>query len=291
VSSDVEIESIRAGVRERGWVLLRGQPDLDAFAKLCRRLFSGALVHGGRREQTGADASVQSVDPGEHAIGPHCEYAYTPLRPDLVAFHCRRPADSGGETTLVDGVALHAALRASTRAAFEARRVAYDNEIPTIGWQRMFGPIAPTELDARLHALAAAMRALPGCRESLMHRLRGEGPLWYRYTAPALIAGARGVGLADSACGFPDRPDRSRPGKQTWVRFDDGEPIAADIRHEVMREQGEALAIAHRWRAGDTIIADNWSMLHGRRAFTGTRVIDAAFGRAAWLHPIDRVIF
>ncbi|KIG14012.1 SyrP-like protein [Enhygromyxa salina] len=278
---------LRAAIEAKGWVLVRAPAaDRVGFEALCRGLFDAPMIHGGRRPRTGISDAVQTVDPGEREIAPHCEYAYTPFRPDLAAFHCTEAPTRAGETTLVDGVALLDALAPQARADFEAQDLTHDNEVPAIGWQRMFGIEDPSQLAAKLDAMIELFAARGG-REQLRYRIGRDATLWFRYQGPAIVPRARGRAFATSV-GFPPTPDRTRPGKHTWLRFADGSVVDDSLRHAVLRDHGERLAVAHRWRPGDVLIADNWSVLHGRRAFVGAREIDACFGYADWLRPPDR---
>lgn len=280
-------EQLRAAIEANGCALIRAPAaDRVGFEALCRSLFDAPMIHGGRRRQTGASEVVQAVDPGEHAIAPHCEYAYTPFRPDLAAFHCNQAPARDGETTLVDGVALLDALAPEARAALEAQDLTHDSEVPAVGWQRMFGIDDPSHLAAKLDAIIELFAARGGS-EQLRYRVGREALLWFRYQGSAIVPRSRGRAFASSV-GFPATPDRSRPGKHTWLRFADGSVVDEGLRHALLREHGERLALTHRWRPGDVLIADNWSVLHGRRAFVGAREIDACFGYADWLRPPDR---
>lgn len=281
-----ELERVRATISDRGCVVLQtGAADRRGFESLCRELFDAPMIHGGRRRRTGTSDVVQAVDPGEHPIAPHCEYAYTPFRPDLAAFHCSRAPREGGQTLLIDGVSLLAALAPDQRAALAAQALCHDSEVPAIGWQRMFSLDDPDALATKLDALIEAFVEAGG-HEQLRYRLAADGELWFRYQASALIDRRRGQAFATSL-GFPPRPGEG-PGKRTWLRFADGSVVDPALCRAVLVDHVEALAHAHRWEPGDVLIADNWSVLHGRRAFRGPRDIDACFGYADWLRPPGR---
>ena len=51
-------------------------------------------------------------------ISPHTDGTYSHDAPGLLGFHCHRPADSGGETVLVDGFAIAERLRATEPDVF-----------------------------------------------------------------------------------------------------------------------------------------------------------------------------
>ena len=113
---------------------------------------------------------------------------------------------------------------------------------------------------------AIAMRSY--CAQmSVDARFDDDGCLWTRFTdaashrsrggAPAFINNVLTFGLQALRCeGQPF----------SWVTYDDGQPIPAEILLEAERLVA-GLVQPIRWRRGDVLIVDNARMLHGRNAF------------------------
>lgn len=279
---------LRSAVRERGAVLLRGyRADVPAFERLVGSIADVPLVQAGGRERSSTSDVVQQVNPGAEAIGPHCENAFTPARPDLALFLCERPAAAGGETTITDGATVARDLVAAM-PDFAGTRVQYRGVYKPEVWKRMFGTGRP----------AAARAALAGLRLMLARSgvvsfdfdLSDDGVLSYEYVTPPLVVCRRGERVfADSYAGFPTAPPRdggSRP-DAVWVTTADGRPYPEHVQKAIrstLESHTHDVALA----PGDVLVVDNWSVLHGRRRFTGTRIMHAAFAYASWLRPEER---
>jgi hypothetical protein len=185
----------------------------------------------------------------------HGEMYYAKERPQILWFHCVRPANEAGQTTVADGATIYQALAADTRAFFETQRIRYICRFPVGRWQNLF---KTTDLDV----------VADYCRRNDLHlRVDGEGSLITEYLTCAIsiskYSGAR-VFINNvfamtqwEALGMSHR----------IVRMEDGRPISADILSELRRvEQRTTLEVS--WRDGDILMLDNTRLLHGRRAFS-----------------------
>jgi alpha-ketoglutarate-dependent taurine dioxygenase len=183
----------------------------------------------------------QGVEPGSQAIEPHQESGYLPWWPEIVAFFCRVPARTGGETILVDGVELWSRLSSSTRELFARTRLRFDNVNAVITDLLGLSPDAPL------------VRSWSDLRPDLTGKLF--------YYPSAVVRTARGEeAFCNSIVGpYPWKP-----------RLEDGNVVPEAILEDVRRGHREVSADLHL-DSGDLIILDNNRVLHGRRAFVGER--------------------
>lgn len=276
---DVDLASVREGVAARGLVLLRGYDvTVDALHAFTSALFDRRLVYGGIRLAVTDDDAIQTAELGFHALGLHSEMAYTPIRPDVLVFACEVPAASGGETLVGDGCAVWEALSPSTRELLASRRVRYHNAIRRPAWERMFGTTDPG-------VVAAGFTALPDCHVEF----DPDGTLYAEHLQRAVTSSRRGPAYADSLHRFPatEPPEFVFGLKKTWVALEDG-PMPTAVQTEV-HDACEACAREIGWRPGDVVVLDNWSVMHGRTAFTDERrKILTSFGYAGWAAAAPR---
>lgn len=265
----VDLRRLRELVTEHGLVLLRGYDvTVEALHAFTSTLFDRRLVYGGMRDRVTEDDAIQTAEIGFQAIGLHSEMAYTPVRPDLLVFSCEVPAASGGETLVGDGCAVWSALSPSARALLASHRLRYHNVVRRPAWERMFGTGDPRRVVERL-------AAVPDCTVTFAD----DGTLVATHLQWAVVDGPRGPAYADSLHRFPTlEPDAFVFGlKKTWVELEDG-PLPTELHTEVH----DACARCAReigWHAGDVVVLDNWSVLHGRTAFRdpGRRIL-TSFG-------------
>lgn len=207
----------------------------------------------------------------------HHEMAQTPLYPSKLFFYCEVAPESGGATPLCrsDWVIERLAEEAQDFVArVEAQGVRYTNVMPGDddagsgqgrSWRSTLSVADRAGAEVRLGELGydwewredgslrattpvlAAVRTLPDGRKSFFNQL---------------IAAFRG--WADSR----NDPNRS-------ITFGDGRAIAA-------AEMAPAIAIADElthdlaWQAGDVALVDNFTVMHGRRPFSGKRRVLAS---------------
>lgn len=281
-------EMLRSLLLERGAVLLRGfQMDVPAFERLVESLADATLVQAGARQRSSKSDVIQQVNPGSDAIAPHCENAFTPIRPDLAFFMCERPAERGGETTLTPGatVAHNLAVAAPDLGDTPVRYCAiYSREV----WSRMFG----TDQTALVRAMLARVQGLLDAASAVEFgfELSDEGMLSYDYVTAPFVNCRRGERVfGDSYAGFATTPPANRDARPEtiWVTGRHGDPYPERFRTAI-HAAIDAATYDVTLSSGDVLVLDNWSVLHGRRAFDGPRTMHAAFAYASWLRPEER---
>ncbi|NVJ05916.1 TauD/TfdA family dioxygenase [Myxococcus sp. AM001] len=265
--SGIPEQEVWDALAAHGVVLFRGfDVDSDGFYAFASRFNRGFLTSPfDDRKAAHAHNELQTVTLGRAGLSVHFEFGNMPLRPDLLWFYCRRPADQGmgGETLVVDGIALFEKLQPGTQQALRERRIKYRNYLPR-------------------HAMDAILTKNNQMQGMFGHDVMGflhtrfafhivednAGRIVFDYTAPAVMPSAEDgrvnicQNILTDAYHRPthqDAPDSF----STEVTWDDGAPIAADILQD-LKTSASSLTRGIRWRAGDFVVVDNNRVLHGR---------------------------
>jgi hypothetical protein len=219
------------------------------------------------------------VDLGHEHLGLHTELAYVPVRPDLAVFHCQVPAVDGGETTFGDGAAVFAALQPSTRELLTSQRVRYHTVVRNITWQRMF----QTDSKEFILAFGESMPGVDGYFDEY------DDLHVHFVTTPVFERRGQTV-YAESVHRFGEElePDWVQGLKKSSSHLEHG-PLPDEVRDEISAVCLD-LEQPAEWQPGDVAVIDNWSVLHGRTAFSDpNRRILASFGYADWARPAAAV--
>lgn len=264
---------VLSAYRTHGALLLRGFAyELTEFRAFCRGFCPTAAINESPgRISLGEAADVQTVNLGADTFPLHPELSREPWKPDTAFFACLSPPapQSGGETTLCDGIALAEALPADVRAGFAERRLVY--MMPT------FPELFTFWLGTRTPAVELLANPPRSCPYQFV-TLRG-GQIVRSFSRPALhrpmfddrlafgnfllfaryYLGREDFPLLDGLCEVPEN----------WTA--------------AAQAAGEKLTYAHAWEKGDVLMLDNTRFLHGRRAITnpGARKIATYFGYLA----------
>ena len=119
-----------------------------------------------------------------------------------------------------------------------------------------------TDLGIRTAAPKPGVRIHPQTGEKCWHN---QADQWHR-DMPS---------VKDSVSGT-DKPETDhRCGEETLgnhVVFGDGSEIPLGDLHHI-REVSRGLEVVNPWQAGDVVVIDNTSTMHGRKPFTGERQV------------------
>jgi hypothetical protein len=203
--------------------------------------------------------------------------AQTPLYPSHLFFFCEQPAESGGATPLCRSDVLWDRLKVACpefARSCETKGLKYSNVMPpqndpTSGmgrsWQSTLRADTPERAEERLKALGYSWTWLDdGC---------------LRMTTPVLPAVRT---LRDGRTSFFNqliaafqgwKDERNDPSRA--ITFGDGTRLdreAVDVATRI----GDELSFDLPWQRGDVAFVDNYSTMHGRRPFTGTRKVLAS---------------
>lgn len=276
-----DLAEIRALDRDRLLELLRlhgvavfretGASQRD-YEEVTRRLSSNFLIHHGsykgeQRLLMNEDGTTQTVAPGQGDIPPHVERGYAPPIPDVQSFYCVRPAEDGGPTTIYDGCDFLQSLSPATRRFFVENRMRWILRVPPPLWQRTLQTTDRGEAVSRFQALATYMTARhPG--QAATCQLDGD-ELVVDFLTPATRRAARREddAYANSSLSWfvHWRGDR-----EIDLRSEDGGPFPVEPLAEALA-RGKDTEVPVRLAAGEFVLLDNHTVLHGRLAFSDTR--------------------
>jgi hypothetical protein len=255
--SDADIRSARKHLSETGFALFRGfDIDLDGFSDLTSR-FCARVTFDPARGQSGDN--IQKVDAGLGPIGLHIENGNTPVRPDLVAFYCRRAAFEGSQTTLCDGARLFELFDDRERCRW-SQTMTVRRTLPEALWKRYLAdehPALSSPDQVRMEHLLQFQAFIPGQQFDL----RDDGSLNYALDVlPVTRSRLSDVKAFANAILGP-----SHNYEPPTFTLADGSRVSHD-EIEALRDRAEGLTTEVNWQDGDVAVIDNARVMHGRRA-------------------------
>jgi hypothetical protein len=196
---------------------------------------------------------IQSVTGGAEALNFHTEMGHVPGRPDFLSFWCETPSTKGGQTLLVDGIALWNALSEPTRRIFLEKRIRYVMVVPREWWTDRLKSDRQEAID----------RAAAGIPDFVVHRGDDDALIleWRTFAAFA-------PNFSSSLCFASNLFPYVVPGLA--VSFEDGEPIPPEIAEE-LQQCAASIAAEIEWSPSEVVLFDNTRWLHGRREVGGIR--------------------
>ena len=222
---------------------------------------SGSYRDGAKE---GVDKSIQNVayiyGVGEQRtfhLPLHADRSYVKSQPELMWFMCQRPAETGGQTTVCDGVALYNALSDSAKNLFATKRLKYIRHYNDGEWQVLFHTedrkevekyCAENDLSCNFHD-----------DNSLTTEFLKSAVVTPKYTESPAFVNSIMIQLWQEE-------DLGR--ESSLVRLEDDSRIPDDVMNEVW-EVSERLTLNLPWQTGDFVMVDNTRLMHGRREFAG----------------------
>ncbi len=268
---ELDDATIWAALDRHGTILFRNfGADSESFYGFASRFNRSFLVSPfNDRKSVNAVNELQTVTVGKAGLSLHFEYGASPMRPDLLWFHCRQPAAQGcgGETLVADGAAIFDRLKPANRDALLGRRVTYRSFLPVTAFEhlvrdnRVVGSLAFDDVmriledDHGFRIVSRTDRFVESAFTTEPVGLRaGDGR--------AVLCQDVFADAYRRASGEDDTESFS-----TVVTWDDGEPLADDIIADI-RAVTRSLTRGIRWQAGDFAMIDNTRVLHGRNQTT-----------------------
>lgn len=278
-----------------GAICLRGFPVRDSadFAALVGHFHNDPLGYsGGAAQRTRVSGTVfETTKVAPHIkVTLHQEMAYLPRYPRQIAFYCRKPADTGGQTILSDmrkvvrsiDPAFHAELKHRGLIHVRNFRAASSPDDPAFltshkTWMATFDTDDPRKAEADCDAMGLEHDWLDDGSFSVTYRSSGFArhprtgeELWFNQ----LQSEARRFVLGAEYDAYVDYYRGRRPAVE--MRFaDDGTLI--DPEHIVaLMPAFDTHMTSFAWRAGDVMLVDNIYTAHGRNPFTGSRDVQVA---------------
>lgn len=267
--------------RDYGAVLLRGfrVGGADGLRAIVLALGEQPMAYTERsspRTRVGDDVYTSTEYAASQRILPHCENSYANQWPRYIAFHCRTPAESGGETPISDCRRMLTVLDPAIVAEFRARGVRYvRNYHPGLGlsWREVFGVETREQIEERCRMAGygfawseeGVLRTWRSAPAIVRHPETRE-PVWFNHAAFFHVASLP----EEIAHGLLSRHAPEALPNQTF--YGDGGTIDHDTIHAIQRAYGE-VALAFPWCAEDLLLLDNMRHAHGRAPFTGPRTV------------------
>ena len=180
----------------------------------------------------------------------HSESSFAPSWPEVLWFFCTVPPNSGGETTICDGISIWDKLSSTTKQFFLEQPLRYSLEIPVPPGFRK--------------------RPNKGKQPWIFPKPGISGYLdWDREVISLQL-----LRYAVNDSRFPNRlcfsnhllamlEDETQIKQITMAN---GDLISDDIFSEI-KEVSNTLIVDHNWASGDLIMLDNIRFMHGRRMF------------------------
>jgi alpha-ketoglutarate-dependent taurine dioxygenase len=269
--------AVRQALKEHGAIVIRAGATVSDFEELSNELITPMVHHSTsttvERDVVNRDGTTSTVNKGMDYIPLHREGSYAPGCPDLLMLYCVKPADTngpddtGGQTTLCDGVELLNALSPKIRKFVEDAILRWSWSATPERWMAALG--ADTQ--------EAALERL--------NLLNGRLAPWERLDAN--FEGDTLQGVFQTLCVIPTKWGNRRsfcnslliyhyrqatdfyPKHMYVPTMGDGQPFPTDTLEEISNLANERTHSTH-WQANDILIFDNSRYMHGRTGFTDT---------------------
>lgn len=243
---------------------------------------------GGTLRTSANDAgSLFSVTEGTGDLEFHTELGHSPCRPDIIWFWCLKPAHSGGETLLLDGVEFARAMDSAELESLKERPLEYSHRMPQIMWKSFFG------FETRPQCEEYLLKA-EGVREVCFHR---ENVLTFKYVVPAIrqtrFGDARAfVNSILILTQTHDEVESDHPVKFS-VDSDDENSFSMSVAFEggskitnsdlsKLRSLAHQLSVRYQLQKNEILMIDNTRFQHGRKSFRGNRQILSRYAHATF---------
>jgi hypothetical protein len=212
-------------------------------------------------------------------ITMHNEFSYSSRWPNKLFFSCIKPADTGGETLLVDSREVLIKMDKSIVAEIEKRGIMYIRNLHGgmgigIGpsWQETFETNDKNDVESYCRACnmdfewtnGGNLKLRQRRRGIIEHRISGE-KVWFNQ-----IDQFHPYHLEEEIYETMKSVYYSSDDFPTYVTFGDGRIISENIVAEITNTINE-LTIAPIWKENELLLVDNELVGHGRNPFTGVR--------------------
>jgi alpha-ketoglutarate-dependent taurine dioxygenase len=267
--------------RQHGIGLVRGCVfDLQTFEMLSKYLCD-FFHHVGTRQRSreeGGDGYTTEVFRQNFMLLGHSEGTYRPYPPppDVCLFMCvTAPEAAGGETTVIDGIAMLEMIPEALRNRLIKQGIVYESWWEADRWQAEFGVHSEHELRELLGRLAHIRFSLD------------QGNLHLLYRASAIVDCSNGeLAFANGVLAHLPHIEHPRyenlpvyTNESNRVYFGDGEELdAASIN--ALIDAHDNVIYRHQWQRNDVLILDNTRYMHGREMCSKPcdRVLISRFG-------------
>ena len=267
-----------------GALLLRGFDDVNVerFEQFGLTICSEILRDNGEHSRSGIAGGVYTpvFYAPEKKLLWHNENSFNLRWPGKILFCCLKPAESGGETPIVDSREVFRNIAPEIREKFIQKKVMYTRIYQQdlgLDWQAVFRTDSRSEAEQR-------------CREFGMEfewkgdilRTRCVRPAAVRHPITGEMAWSNQALHWHPSCLDPDVRESlvALFGEDDLPRnffYGDGSSVTdAEIEH--IREVYQGLESSFCWKTGDIMLLDNMLAAHARNPFSGERKLLVSMG-------------
>jgi amino acid adenylation domain-containing protein len=276
---------VEAKLLRHGAVLFRGFgiTSTDVFERFAANLATGLFNENGEhpRESVTGNVYTPVFYPPDQKLLWHNENSFNLSWPRKILFCCANPADTGGETPIVDSRQVYRRIDPQVRERWERLGVMYMRNYGTglgLDWRTVFRTEERSGAEDICRRGELRWEWAPGDRL----RTRAVRPGVIRLPAGGDVSWFNQAQHWHISCLDPETrhsieavfPEEDFP---RHAYYGDGSPIPdAEMRHilDVFSE----LEVSFPWQKGDVILIDNVLTAHARNPFTGPRKILVALG-------------
>jgi alpha-ketoglutarate-dependent taurine dioxygenase len=277
--------SIETKLQQHGAILFRGftEPLVSTFEQfalgICPELFSeyGDLP----REGIGGKVYGSTPYPADQTIFFHNESSHLHRWPMKIWFFCVQPAQSGGETPIVDCRKVYQLLDPKLREKLAQKQLMYVRNYTDgldVSWQEFFKTAHKTEVEQYCRQAGIEFEWKDGNKL----RTRKRRPAIAKHPKTGEMVFFNQLPLHHISCLDPAVRNSllSVFGEGNLPRnvyYGDGSPIEDSVMAEIQAVYQQA-TISFPWQAGDILMLDNMLAAHSRNPFVGPRKIVVAMG-------------
>lgn len=267
-----------------GALLFRGFHDvgIEQFEQLGLVVCSELLRDNGEHSRSSIAEGVYTpvFYAPEKKLLWHNENSFNSRWPGKILFCCLKPAQTGGETPIVDSRKVFERIDLAIRQKFIEKKIMYTRTYQQdlgLDWQTIFQTTSRTEVEQR-------------CRESQMEFGWKGDILTTRCVRPSVVRhGATGemVWSNQALHWHPSCLDPEVRESLTELFGDDGLPrncfygdgsLILDSEIDHIRNVYQDLESSFSWKPGDVMLLDNVLTAHARNPFSGERKLLVTMG-------------
>jgi len=278
-------ETVQSELARHGVILFRGfgVDDVPPFERFAHSVMGEILEENAEHQPITANGSVQvpvAYAADKHLLW-HNENTFNWRFPTRILFACAVPAETGGQTPMVDSRRMFARIDPAIRERFLEKGVMYVRRFSSVlglSWQTIFRTedraVAEERSRAERFALEwlgedeARTRAIRPA--ALIHPVTGE-PCWTNQAQHWHFACLDAVSRKAIARLYSE-DDYPRN-----CYYGDGSKIEDSIMQEILGLYRETEA-TFTWQKGDVALLDNLLVAHARNPYTGTRKLLVSLG-------------
>ena len=276
---------IETKLQQHGAILFRGftEPLVSTFEQfalgICPQLFGeyGDLP----REGMGGKVYGSTPYPADQTIFFHNESSHLHRWPMKIWFFCVQPAQSGGETPIVDCRKVYQLLDPKLREKFAQKQLMYVRNYTDgldVSWQEFFKTAHKTEVEQYCRQAGIEFEWKDGnklrtCkRRPAIAKHPKTGEMVFFNQLPLHHISCLDTAVRNSLLSVFGEGNLPRN-----VYYGDGTAIEDSVMAEIQAVYQQA-TVSFPWQAGDILMLDNMLAAHSRNPFVGPRKIVVAMG-------------